>query len=173
MDVWTRIDGELVRRHKTWAWLGRAIGASDQTMTNWKLRKKVPPGRYVDLARALGWSVEQLVGEDPTGSVNEPPVAYAVSQADDALHSGARGRLDGTDMTPQECELVSIFRQLNKSGRLVALGQVRLARDTEEHLQEALGQRREPSPAHIPHSLESGFGGLDETPVPKKEKAKR
>jgi hypothetical protein len=172
MDVWTRIDGELARRHKTWAWLGRAIDASDQVMTNWKLRKRVPPSRFVEIGRALGWSVEQLVGEEPR-SVSEPEADYGVSRAADGDSHGGRGRFDGTDMTPQECELVSIFRQLSPSGRLVALGQVRLARDTQEHMQEALGHRRAPSPAHVPHSLASGFGELQELPAPKKKKDAR
>lgn len=69
--VWNRIDNELAARKaakrvpSTWAELARAIEATDQVVSNWgQPGRQVPPGRYPAIARALGWTVEQLLGEE-------------------------------------------------------------------------------------------------------------
>jgi hypothetical protein len=120
-------------------------------MTNWKRRKLVPSGRHLAIAGFLGWTVEQLVGNAPVsggGSVSEPAAPYSVPTATEGSDHSGRGWFDGKDMTPQECELVAIFRQLSEHARDVALDDVRTARDTEKHLAEAMRQRRKtPKPA--------------------------
>ena len=76
--VWHRIDRELTRRKDarqqpgSWAELGRLIQASAQKMTNWKSRG-VPPKEYADIALALGWSVDQLLGLAETSQALAPP----------------------------------------------------------------------------------------------------
>lgn len=67
-DVLKIVNRELHARHQSWADLARALGLSDQVVSNWKRRGKVPPGRYLDIAGFLGWNVEQLTGHAP-----EPP----------------------------------------------------------------------------------------------------
>ena len=60
--VWTRIDEELSRRHSTWAWLARELGATDQVVNNWR-RRGVPSSRYADVAHAFGWAIETLLSQ--------------------------------------------------------------------------------------------------------------
>lgn len=59
-DLWTKIDTELQRRHKPWAWLARAVGVSDQAINHWKNRG-VPSRQHKPVADLLGWSVDQLL----------------------------------------------------------------------------------------------------------------
>lgn len=80
--VWVRIDEELRQRkakHKvpgSWAALGARIGASRQTLWNWKTRG-IPPKEYAALAGTLDWTVDQLLGHDAgdeARSADEPQV---------------------------------------------------------------------------------------------------
>jgi phage repressor protein C with HTH and peptisase S24 domain len=73
-STWDRIDAELKRRAKTWAWLGRQIDASDQAMHNWK-RRGVPPKEHAAIANALQWSVDQLLAEKVPGPSKDPLVS--------------------------------------------------------------------------------------------------
>lgn len=62
MDVvWHQVDKELDRREKTWAWLARQLGETDQTVNNWK-RRGVPARQHAAIAHALGWSIDRLLG---------------------------------------------------------------------------------------------------------------
>lgn len=68
--VWHAIDAELDRRKakhlapSSWAALGRLLPkASSQVLTNWKARG-VPPKEYANIATALGWSVDRLLGKE-------------------------------------------------------------------------------------------------------------
>lgn len=73
-DVYARVDEELSRKGRTWAWLARELEVTDQVVQNWKHRR-VPPERYSALADALDWTLEQLIGKEPSpsfGGVNEP-----------------------------------------------------------------------------------------------------
>ena len=79
--VWKIVDSELSRRRMPWAELGRAIGTTDQTMNNWS-RRSIPASRYADIARAFGWTVEQVIGVAPA-----PAVAAAVSADPEATYS--------------------------------------------------------------------------------------
>lgn len=76
--VWNLIDRELSRRKRahlqpsSWAALGRLIGADAQRIGNWKTRG-VPARVYVDIATALGWSVDALLGrEEIPGTTGHP-----------------------------------------------------------------------------------------------------
>jgi hypothetical protein len=62
-STWHRIDTELSTRKKNWAWLARELNTSDQTVHNWSARG-VPSRRHADIARILGWSVDQLLGHE-------------------------------------------------------------------------------------------------------------
>ncbi len=63
--VWDKIEAELDRRRKQRAWLGRAIGATDQAMNNWRTRG-VPAKLHKPIADDFGWSVDQLLDDDWT-----------------------------------------------------------------------------------------------------------
>lgn len=64
MSRWTRIDGELKKQHKTWASLGQVIGASKQSMSNWR-NKDVPAKFFLAIDRALGmppgWTEDETI----------------------------------------------------------------------------------------------------------------
>lgn len=106
------------------------------------------------------------------------PVAHAGRRAAD--DAGEQGTIEGADrdsgvffddagiemITPQEVELIGIFRQLGAAVRKVALEELRLARDGEEHEAEVLQQRmrRGPSAGGGPPQGLSAFGELDEAP---------
>jgi len=45
--------------------LAKALNESPQRMNNWKTRG-VPPAMHIRVATALGWSVDQLLGNEPT-----------------------------------------------------------------------------------------------------------
>ena len=82
--VWEIIEEELHRRRKSSAWLGQQIDppATRQTINGWKVRG-VPPGRYEDIARFLGWTVDRLLtGEDSA----EAAAANAAHYSPHALH---------------------------------------------------------------------------------------
>jgi hypothetical protein len=87
--LWDRIDAELTRRGMGWADLGRKIGATDQTMHNWKTRGGIPAARYKAIADCLGWSIDAMLSDDwtpaqhPNGGphlgVREPAPAHYMS----------------------------------------------------------------------------------------------
>lgn len=62
MDVvWHKVDKELTSRSKTWAWLARQLGETDQAVNNWK-RRGVPARQHAAIAMALDWSIDMLLG---------------------------------------------------------------------------------------------------------------
>jgi hypothetical protein len=71
MTVYRRIEQELERRDyahqhpRSWADLGRVVGASAQRMHGWKVRG-LPKNIELlqSIADALGWTLPQLLGED-------------------------------------------------------------------------------------------------------------
>lgn len=69
----------------SWAELGRAIVASDQTMNNWK-RRGVPASRHKAIADALGWTVDIMLAEHwtPLHHAAEGAPVYGVAQ--DLIH---------------------------------------------------------------------------------------
>lgn len=62
--VWVRVVEELRRRGETapQVWLATKLGLTEQAVANWKVRG-IPKGRYMDIAQALGWPVEQLTSD--------------------------------------------------------------------------------------------------------------
>lgn len=90
MDVvWHTVDKELTARAKTWAWLARQLGETDQAVNNWK-RRGVPPRQHFGIAEALGWSLDRLLGrvgpdidatndqyESLSGDISRPNFTYA------------------------------------------------------------------------------------------------
>jgi len=62
MDVvWHTVDKELTARSKTWAWLARQLGETDQAVNNWK-RRGVPARQHYGIAEALNWPLDRLLG---------------------------------------------------------------------------------------------------------------
>lgn len=68
--VWTRVDVDLARRKmqrqhpSNWSQLARSIGVSIQAAVNWH-KRGIPAHAHADLARALEWSVDKLLGIEP------------------------------------------------------------------------------------------------------------
>lgn len=95
-----------------------------------------------NLARKLGLADDFFERPPPGGgSVNEPAAAYGASRTIEDAYRDGRGWFgeDGIQMlTPQEVELVGIFRQLGAAARKVTLEALRSTRDSEEHAAEAL-----------------------------------
>ena len=61
--IWQRVATELEHRGKDpQSWVATKLGIKIQAVNNWT-RRGVPRGRYMDLAQALGWSVEQLTSD--------------------------------------------------------------------------------------------------------------
>lgn len=76
MSLWNRIDAELLRRGKSWAWLAKALGVTQQRANNWQ-RRQVPPAMHKAIADALGWTVDQLLAQP--ASPQKPPVGGKLS----------------------------------------------------------------------------------------------
>ncbi len=67
--LWRRVEDEIVRRdpkqaRRAAAWLAAKLGISIQAVTNWKSRG-VPASQHEAIARALEWSIDQLLGLQP------------------------------------------------------------------------------------------------------------
>jgi len=62
--VWTRVQEELDARGRGLKWLADALGTSVQRVQNWKARG-LPPGVHVEVATALGRSLDWMAGIAP------------------------------------------------------------------------------------------------------------
>lgn len=85
--VWERIDAELSRRGKTWAWLNRKIGVKSGAAGNWRGRR-VPPEHYQGISDAFGESVDWLLGKSPRRAEDAShlsPMAQALALEFDRL----------------------------------------------------------------------------------------
>lgn len=67
MDPWEVIEEALAHKRppQKAQWLADRLGITAQVITNWKLRGKVPPARYRQIAEALGLTVDQLEHKAP------------------------------------------------------------------------------------------------------------
>lgn len=75
-------------------------------------------------------------------------------------------------LTPQEVELIGIFRQLGAPARRVTLDALRSTQDTQEHEAEALKERLVAKPTAKPRGR-SIFGELDDALLVDKKAARR
>lgn len=69
--VWERIDAELARRRKTWAWLSSSLGYSEQRVNNWK-RRGIPASQHGAIADALGRSINWVARGVEDGQEDKP-----------------------------------------------------------------------------------------------------
>lgn len=74
-EVWNRIDKELERRRKSWAWLYSTLGYDRQRVNNWR-RRGVPPKEHQAIAEALGRTVDWVAKGD-----DEPIENHAIRRA--------------------------------------------------------------------------------------------
>lgn len=123
-----------------------------------------------NLARRLGLKDDYFESPpDLSGSINEPAATYGGHGTIEDAYRNGRGWFgeDGIQMlTPQEVELVGIFRHLREATREVALDALRDTRDSEKHAAEALRVRLKAEP-----SQDSGFGdSLGDTATKKKRR---
>lgn len=80
-ETWARISrrvGELHRgKGREVAWLADRLGMKIQRVNNWKTRG-VPASCLVDIAAAIGWSVNQVLG------LSDPPALWPFETIDQA-----------------------------------------------------------------------------------------
>lgn len=90
--VWLRVNAELTRRKSKhaapadWYALGRRLGVDKQVIGNWKQRG-VPKARHPEVADALGWSVDRLLGREdaPTNASRDAAAAAASPETSQRL----------------------------------------------------------------------------------------
>lgn len=85
--VWQRLESELKRRKKSWAWLAGQLGYSRARCANWKVRG-VPVGEFPALAVALGESVDWVAGMAPartTAGAEPSPMAARLAAEFDQI----------------------------------------------------------------------------------------
>ncbi len=89
MKVWEHVKQEIERRghKKAAAWLGQHCGYSQQQMTNWAGKRDVPAKEYVNVAAALGTTVEWVAsasGRAPTDAdrLGVPELAMSPEESD-------------------------------------------------------------------------------------------
>lgn len=93
--VWERVERELSRRGKNVAWLAGEMGYTLQRVANWKPRG-VPSHAHADIAKALGWTVDQLLGLEessvtvPAALGDPPPQPWMYSMLSDAAKLAER-----------------------------------------------------------------------------------
>jgi hypothetical protein len=127
-----------------------------------------------NLARKLGLPDTFFEG----GSDHEPADGNDASRTIEDAYRDGTGWLgeDGIEMlTPQEVELVGIFRQIGPLARKLALEELRVTRDKAELEAEDLQRRLRPqqAPGAQPRSRDSGFAMLEQaTPAPRKARRK-
>lgn len=161
--VWHRIDRELTRRKDArlspskWADLARKLDTTNQVVHNWKTRG-VPPKEFPSIAAALGWTVDQLIGQEeaPDLVVKEGPATYHVqiktSQAIDA--------------DPREPELLAAFRFLPRQERdelyTHVMDRAKFYRDQVEQLmRDRFGVTGTASNTRVTESIQRGTGLLE------------
>lgn len=97
MDQIDRVDARLKEMDRTWADLGRAIGASAQRMSNWKARDRraFPRSVLPAVARFLNRTVDWILSEGellPDYMVCDSPPEYAPTNGQPARLSSAAKR---------------------------------------------------------------------------------
>lgn len=94
-DMIQRIDKRLDEIKKTWADLGRAVGASDQRTYNWRSRG-IPKSAMLGVAAFLGWTVDHLLTGAGPKREGEPPLPEPgnVTRAD-VFFDHRHGKYDG------------------------------------------------------------------------------
>ena len=149
LDVWRRVDRELTTRKEkrltpsSWPELARRAGieASKQMLHNWTTRG-VPKANYPEIAKALGWTVDQLLGL--TDQAVTPSVSQVVSD---------HQRLFGA-LTTQQQEDVHAYM-------------MRMLVNVTPGVAEKVANTARP---HL-GGINTGFGGLDELPPDEQKKA--
>lgn len=67
VELWDRLQQRIATkpegRGREQAWLAQALSVNIQIVNNWLQRGKIPPGRYEEIAAAVGWSVDELLGK--------------------------------------------------------------------------------------------------------------
>ena len=67
VDIWTRLKPRICAlpegAGREQAWLAGKLGVNIQIVNNWLQREKIPPGRYEEIAAAVDWSVDELLGK--------------------------------------------------------------------------------------------------------------
>lgn len=72
-----RITSAIRKKHpdqqgRELTWLAEQLGLTIQTVHSWKGRGKVPAERHAEVARVLGITVDQLIGEGPVPAASWP-----------------------------------------------------------------------------------------------------
>jgi hypothetical protein len=90
--VWSRVEAWLSKHHRSDKWLADQLQVSKAAIGNWKQRG-VPEGRYPDLARVLGESIDWVAGIAPargTDLAHMSPMAQQLAIQFDKLKPEAQ-----------------------------------------------------------------------------------
>lgn len=160
--VWNRIDSELQRRKdareelSSWAALGDKIGVTNQVTTNWKSRG-VPPKRFQEIAEALGWSLEQLVGKE-----DKPAPPKSADQGD--FLQAFRALIETlSEEDRQEAYAFALGRALKNNPAI--------AKRAAQYAADLAGNTTPAGRGQHHGGLNTNFGGMDELPEPDQKKA--
>lgn len=89
---WALIEFHLQSMERDQAWLGRELNVGNNVITNWKSRGGAPAARAPELARILGITVSELLGEQGTEVIEKrapPYVASLINSIFDLYAEGA------------------------------------------------------------------------------------
>lgn len=70
--VLERVDARLKEIHRDWRWIERELRESAQTINNWRRIRGLPSAKQPDVAKLLGWTVEELLGKEPDSESSWP-----------------------------------------------------------------------------------------------------
>lgn len=110
--IYERVFAEVKRRGTNMTDLARKIGEfkrPSQTSSNWR-RDGIPPAHHAAIARALGWTLDQLVNPDATPTAKERPPNWGTPVAH---HVSPHSRSDVTQINWEDImryELPAAFR---------------------------------------------------------------
>jgi len=114
-DVIDRVDMRLGEIGKTWADLGRSVGASDQRLYNWRNRG-IPKTAMLGVARFLGWTVDNLLTGEGSPLINKTQRAGDGSTASDTPEQAIAALL--AVATPQGTKELVRLAELAQHGQL-------------------------------------------------------
>jgi hypothetical protein len=90
-----RVENQLAAISKDWAWLGVKLGESAQNLNHWRHHRGIPTAKHHDVARLLGWTVEQLLGKDTGGQESAWPFPRIPPHRIDGLTEGQLLQVEG------------------------------------------------------------------------------
>lgn len=102
---------------RTQGWLAEEVGVSDNAASKWIKGGNISPEKLPAVARLLGLSVDQLLGNDKV------PVVPVVIQGEETWLER---------LTADEKEMLELYRTRSREGQLMVKGAIRAAPEAPE-----------------------------------------